>query len=515
MSNVYTLTEHFYNSDCNFNMIMPQEMVEKYLRWKAWHEVKDKSLREIWNVLSLLIMYTEQLNLYSLEDLSVYDYQEIIYRYEQDNKGFSLTEESVMAVVATIEDFYVYIQDDTQETLATLKELRESFFESGRFVMPSRRSKDEFYSSLEHREEISETEIQQLNILMDTLLRHMDTFFRQPEYKKDMDRALNMFIGPEDIFLLSELSDGEVRSFWLCFWDFFLFDYHMIASDESPIQVFYKSRKDRLSLSERDILLDLMRSDFSVLSIEYYDVDRVVCRNLFSDELLELPLQAVYQGDAEESIIYGHTRTKGMMILNYITVLPASKKLQKRMVDEIRKLYDIFRCQYPAASFADFCRRHAGAIRHTLNILTQFAQLNVGPERPETSSLPFSAESSEISASEQKHLVDLAMELGLSRFSAGLAFRLFCDYLNMADKSYSYKEGDLSAVAISAIMKYIEVNGSEISTLLEVMDYLGTSQEEIVDLMNDMQEKLAITLFDPRYLSEEGLIHSLYFEQMK
>lgn len=511
MSNVYTLVEHFYNSNSDFDRIMPREKVEKYLRRKAWHGTKDKDLKNIWSILSLLIAYTEQLNLYSLASLSVYDYQEIMYRYAQEHEDFCLTEESVLGVVNEIEDFFAYLQEDAPEVLATLKDLRESFFEGGRFVMPSRRSPDEFYSSLEHMEDISEKEMNQLNMLMDSLLHRMDAFFRQQDYKNDMDRALNMFIGPENVFLLEELSHEEARSFWLCFWDFFLFDYHMSVSDESPLRLFYKLHKDKLSLSERDILLDLMRSDFLVLSLEYYDIDRAVCRNLFNDEILELPLQSVYDGDAGESIIYGHTCTKGAMMLNYITVLPASQKLQKRMKEEILKLYDIFKCQFPDASFSDFCRRHAGAVRHTLNILGQFAQLNVGARRPAPSLKSWDSEGAEAYGIDMERLTQTAMNFGLSRFSAGLACRLFCDYMHKAGMTGN--EADLPAAMIAAIMKFLEVNGLDTAAVFEIMKDLGEPQEEIIHFMDDIQKKLAVSLFDPRYLSEEGLIHSLYFEQ--
>lgn len=512
MSNVYALAKRFYDSNYNFAEIMPQEIVEKYLRRKAWQGAGDQELKDVWSILSLLILYVEQGNLYSLASLSVYDYQEIIYRYAQAHKEFRLTEKPVLAVVADIEDFYGYLPEDAQEMLATLKELRESLFEDNQFVMPLRRNPDDFYSSLEHKEEISEAEMDKLNALMDALMHHMDDFFRRPAYKKDMDRALHMFIGPEDIFLMEELSDEEAHSFWLCFWDFFLFDYHMIAADESPIQVFYRLHKEKMIPSERDILLDLMRTDFSVLSLDYYEADRVVCRDLFTGEICELPLQAVYDGNAGESIIYGHTCTKGVMMLNYITVLPASRKLQKRMKEEILKLYDLFKCQYPAASFSDFSRRHAGAIRHTLNILSQFAQLNVGPGLSVRKMALGEAKGFDASAANKKCWMELAMNSGLSKFSAGLAYRLFCDYMSKAGDRY--KDRDLPAVMISVLMKFVEINGADLSAAFEQMGELASS-EEIADLMADIQKKLAITLFDPRYLSEEGLIHSLYFEQVE
>ena len=62
-------------------------------------------------------------------------------------------------------------------------------------------------------------------------------------------------------------------------------------------------------------------------------------------------------------------------------------------------------------------------------------------------------------------------------------------------------------------MKFLEVNGLDTAAVFEIMKDLGEPQEEIIHFMDDIQKKLAVSLFDPRYLSEEGLIHSLYFEQ--
>lgn len=92
MNNVYALVEHFYEKNIDAELIVSQETIEKYLRRKAWQGADDDALKEIWAIVSLLILFVEQMNLYSLASLTPYDYQEIFYRYQQVNKDFRLDE---------------------------------------------------------------------------------------------------------------------------------------------------------------------------------------------------------------------------------------------------------------------------------------------------------------------------------------------------------------------------------------------------------------------------------------
>ncbi|MBO5650569.1 MAG: hypothetical protein J5908_03645, partial [Selenomonas sp.] len=79
MENVYSLVEEFYKKNMAAGQIVPQEIVEAYLRRNAWHGAGDDELKRLWSVICLLITYVDQQDLYSLGSLTVYDYQEIIY----------------------------------------------------------------------------------------------------------------------------------------------------------------------------------------------------------------------------------------------------------------------------------------------------------------------------------------------------------------------------------------------------------------------------------------------------
>lgn len=512
MKNVYSLVEHFYDGKSTFQTILPQDVVEKYLRRKAWHGVKDNELKKIWSVISLVITYVEQLNLYTLTSLTVNDYQELIYRYRQDNNEFQLDEASVMHLLTILEEFYAYLsrQGNGEDASALMKEVKGSFIRKNRFYMPPRRSADEFYSSLEHREDVSDEEIQHLNALMDGLLHRMDAFFRRPKYKMDLDRAVVMYMGPDATDLGENLSDEEAHAFWLSFWDFFLFDYHMLSSDETPVYLFFQQEQENLTPSERDILWDLMQAKFSVFSIEYYDIDFVSCRNLLTDEIIDLPMPIMMDEKVEECLLYGHIHRKGIMMLNYVTVLPASKKLQKRMKSEIMKQYDLFKCQQPDASIDEFLGREAGAVRHALNILARFAQLKVVHAAPVEAITEDVKADLAIPEHDREALHHFAIKFGMSQYSSRLVLRLFEDYCAVAGGSY--RDMNPSIVITATLLKFAEINGTDLSTMPEIVSFLGAAIDDVLNCMVDMREKLGCYLFDPRYLSEEGFIRSLYFE---
>lgn len=512
MKNVYSLVEHFYEGKSALDTILPQDVVEKYLRRKAWHGVADEELKKIWTIISLVIIYVEQLNLYSLSSLTVNDYQELVYRYQQEDGEFCLDETSVMHLLAILEEFYAYLprHGNFDDFTAFMAEVKASFRKGKQFFMPPRRSADEFYSSLEHREDVSDEELQHLNALMDGLLHRMDSFFRKPKYKMDLDRAVMMYVGPDVTDLGDNLSDEEARAFWLSFWDFFLFDYHLLSSDETPVHLFFQKEQENLSPSERDILLDLMQAKFSVFSIEYFDVDFVSCRNLLTDEILDLPMPILLDDKVDECLLYGHIHRKGVMMLNYVTVLPASKKLQKRMKSELMKQYELFKCQAPEASMEEFLGREAGAVRHALNILARFAQLKVVHANPVETIEEGGAADLAIPEHDREALHHFAIKFGMSQYSSKLALRLFEDYC--AVSGCPYREMNPSILITAALLKFAEINGTDLSSLPEIVSFLGAAMDDVLNCMVDMREKLGCSLFDPRYLSEEGFIRSMYFD---
>jgi len=507
MDNVYSLVEQFYENNTAAGQIVPQDTVEAYLRRNAWHGADDDELKRIWSVICLLITYVDQLDLYSLGSLTVYDYQEIIYRYANDQSDFMLAEADINRFFSAADKFYEYLQrtrktEDYRQGLAAAK---ESLYEGGYFFLPDRRDGDEFYSSLEHMEEVPPETMQRLNKMLDGLLHRIDDYYKNPSFHRDMDRAVVMYAGP-DYDGQESLPEEERRGFWFGFWDFFLFDYHLIVSDDTPLRYYYEHERDKLSTSEQDILRDLLRSRFTVFCIEAVAEDFVSCRNFFTGETFELPVPELALGNYNHCILYGHIHSHGVMLLNYITTLTASPKLQKRMRDVILRQFELFKFQRPQAEIKDFFARHGGVVRHTLQILASYAQLNVLKNHQAIQALPDNPEAATLFATDIDLLRRVARHVGFSKFEVELLVKFFTDYVTVA----AVEETD-DVLITALLLKFAQINGVDLSGQAEIYDLLGIDSGIVRDYMKKIYDTLDCEMFDPRYLTEEAFIKSLYY----
>ena len=505
MNNVYALVEHFYEKNIDAELIVSQETIEKYLRRKAWQGADDDALKEIWAIVSLLILFVEQMNLYSLASLTPYDYQEIFYRYQQVNKDFRLDENSIKRFLSIVEAFFSYLVtfDDEEDYRPYLQDARKALYDNGAFFLPPRRSADEFYSSLEHMAEVSPEAMQKLNQLLDSLLHQVRAYYRDDIFKADIDRATLMYVGPE----YEEKTDKNL--FWQGFWDFFLFDYHLLDTDAIPLRHYYEQKKEGMTSSEQDVLRDLLRSEFTVFSIVSFDEEFVTCQNLFTDECMELPLPEMASPAFENCLLYGHIHSRGVLLLNYITSIPASCKLKKRMKDMVLRQYELFKFQLPDASLKDFFGREAGAVRHTLQILSGFAQLSMVPVRAIPRPLPRNRVLADSYSSEETVLYHYGSQFGYGKFELTLLLKLFEDYIEV--RALPYDKDQVYAIMTAALLKFAQINGTDLTTIPDMYELLGAETQAVTSHMQMMQDVLGCLLFDPRYLSEDGFIRALYY----
>ena len=59
MDNVYDYINDFYTNDDGWNMVIPRDDVETYIRKCAWQGMDDKALQKEWDNLSIFCIYLE------------------------------------------------------------------------------------------------------------------------------------------------------------------------------------------------------------------------------------------------------------------------------------------------------------------------------------------------------------------------------------------------------------------------------------------------------------------------
>ena len=273
-----------------------------------------------------------------------------------------------------------------------------------------------------------------------------------------------------------------------------------------PIQVFFQ--QEELNGSERDILLDLMHAKFGVYSVEECYSDGILCRDLFTDELVDLPVPDHTPSPLEPCILFGHINTLGVVLVNRITVLPASRNLQKRMKEIVLQQYTRYRCQEPDASLHAFFSREAGLVRHTLNILARCAQLSVLPPVHTLPVLVHQKHRPGEYAKEIKRLKQYGMQFGFSCYAVKLLCRFLADYMSVrSEKSFP---NDSAALFIAVLLEFAKLNGMDLEKVPGISDFLGAEVAEARGYMMEIEELLHCVPYDPRYLTEDGFIRSLY-----
>ena len=69
MDNVYDYINDFYTNDDGWNMVIPRDDVETYIRKCAWQGMDDKALQKEWDNLSIFCIYLEN-DMLELQDVT-------------------------------------------------------------------------------------------------------------------------------------------------------------------------------------------------------------------------------------------------------------------------------------------------------------------------------------------------------------------------------------------------------------------------------------------------------------
>jgi hypothetical protein len=507
MENVYGVVATFYRKNKSCEELLSHDDMDSYLRRRAWHGATDDELKRIWDAMAILILYIRRFGLYSFTSLNEHDYQEALFMASDIRKELVLDEAYVMAFFKSLADIYAYLDEAGYEVdPVRLGRARAAFFREGKFCLPERQGHDEFLNMLEHLDEFSgdiEKESARLDDLLEALLHRIGEYFRRPSFLMDITRAIALFSGP-----LADTDTKDNEDFWYSFWDYFFFDYHLLESDQQPLQYYYEHEKKHMSPSERFVLKDFLQAKFAVFYIEDVDEHLIFCRNLFTDEQYDLPAPDTGILDYKKVVFYGHVHMHGVTMLNYITSISASGKLRQRMKDEIMRQYEMYRSyQQPDAALADFFGRHAAAVRHTLDILSNFAQLNVMAMR-RTIPGPSAASQDDAPAAWEESLLEKAAMCGMSVYARKLLRRFYHDFLASLDQAYDGRDSHKLLAAI--LISFVRLNGMELIQEGLILDMLEVGEADVEELLQVINERLHCDVLNPRYLTEEGFIRSLY-----
>lgn len=512
MKNVYDQVRIFYENDKDWSIVVKKEWVEGFLRQQAWQGSNEKELQNYWRNIEIFLLYLAYAGISDLEDITNTDYNHAVEWLSDHLPDFHKNLAEIRSFFSILVDFYKYLLAKRVITgLGSIEEAAQIIAGGKKLNLFAEENLDKTIDLFSDEAEgifrqvpgaTSEELSKKITETVERLMIKLGNYFHQENFNDDFDRALYLYTGP-----FEGVPNDDQDEFWLGFWDYFLFDYHLLSNDSTPMSHFYDNSGEKLSTDEREILRNLLNAKFTVFYIsKVLNQDWVECTNLFTEETFQLPFPDFDYRSLKKLLFFGHIFAQGMVMINYVTSIEVSPNLRKRIRDEVIRQKEIFSYQKPNATLEDFFARHAQAVRHSIDVLVTLAKVNV--TSPECLEQDF-PEIKEIRIADNEVLKLIDQVAGDYRFSAydiALMRKLWHDYCQLADVKLR-KAGTWAAALLYA---YSQLNNISQVVVEELACDLAVSSSSVRSNKNKLFEALKLNKFDPRYLSEEGFMFLIF-----
>lgn len=509
-NNVYDQVRTFYSDGLVVAPVIKQEWVEGFLRQKAWQGTSDEKLKDLWQQIQNFTIYLNYADNDDLNEITLPEYSLAIEWLAEHIVDFKATLKSVKHIFQVLIDFYTYLFN--KKIIMNMDEIKEAEEQITGGKSLNLIKADSMLDKLVLFEddsiladsdfEISEELGSVIGEATEGLMIKLGKYFHRESFTEDFERALYLYIGP-----FEKLSDEVEDEFWLGFWDYFLFDYHLLDSDMKPLEYFNSVCADKLNGDEYRILQELLNSKFTVFYVnKVLTPSSVECVDLFTGTIFTLPLLDFNYKTLKKLLFFGHIFPTGLVMINYLTSIEMSVNLRRRIKDEVNRQREIFAIQKPNATLSDFFDRHALVLRHTVRILVTLSKVNVTSIAQLERTYPVIEENRLPNQEVIESLHELIAIFRLSLHDKKMLEKIWYDFsqLNMI----VVRKPAVWAGAVFYV--YAELNNIESIIVKDIAERLNVSAASINKKRIELHNILQLQAFDARYLNEEGFLLSLF-----
>ena len=509
IKNVYDEVQVFFE-ELEWNSAIKREWIEGFLRHKAWQGADDQVLSDRWHNLQMFVSYLSYSGDITLDELTAVEYSLAVEWMIVQSEGFKPNIKMVNHLFDVLREFYDYLATKKLHFDTTELEQAATFMTGGKqlkFIEPG----DE--ESMPPKEASLTTIPKDIGSIVgeavERLMHKFSSYFQRENFIEDFDRALSLYLGP-----LGQMPDDEKDDeFWLGFWDYFLFDYHLLANDLTPITQFELDCSKQLNDEEQKILKELMGAKFTVFYVEsVVNQDWVDCINLLTDEKIRLPNPNYDYKLVKKLLFYGHVflqqEEHELVMINFITSVEISNNLRRRIKEEINRQKAMLDLQQPGVTWDDFIERHANAVRHTIDLLATWARVNVTSYAQMERNFPQPVtDEKAVNMAVTKSIATYMPQFGYSLHDAFLAQKMWQDFSRIT--TVNVRKPAVWAAAV--IQVYSHINNGEADMPINILaEEMKVGKSSISASSSKLYNVLKLEKYDPRYLSEEGMISLLY-----
>ncbi|MEG0970603.1 MAG: hypothetical protein RSE47_05795, partial [Acidaminococcaceae bacterium] len=339
--NVYDLVADFYAHDEGWNMVLRQDYAEGFLRQAAWQGADDAELRKKWQYMMMFCLYLGHAeNMFG--DLDEDDIIDGIAWCGRNIADFAISFGVVQEYLALLNALLLYLKGKKAISSAVAAQIAAKTLLGEDGVLHTIKADGEF-TPTEARRTLYATPNAPVKIflnigdMLQDLLDELHDYFQADEFHVDLERAIFLYQG-----IFSE--ELETDEFWQCFWDYFLFDYHLLQDDQTPLVHFQATKLS----ANQELLLELRNSKLALFTIDGVNEDDMyICTDFLTQESYNLNLPLEGELDTQEMIFIGHIFYNNTMVMNYIRCLRIGKLASNRLRQVLRACYEWFLIQEP------------------------------------------------------------------------------------------------------------------------------------------------------------------------
>ncbi|MGL5207231.1 MAG: hypothetical protein ACRC8T_06945 [Acidaminococcaceae bacterium] len=504
MENVYDIIADFYDHDENWNMLLRREYAEGYIRQEAWKGLNDRQLQKQWEQIMMLCLYLGYAETF-LGDMTDDDFIDAVAWCGRNVSEFKISYDNVKLFLDTCAKLFIYLKSKNAITRADAPAVASERIlgdgavlrvinENGVFL-PGEGFGDQFLTPNAPVKIF-------LNIgdMLQQLLDELHAYFQDKAFNLDLERAVFLYHG---IFPENQSEEvAESDEFWQCFWDYFLFDYHLLADDKTPIEHFYAHG----SASNKELVAELMKARLAIFSVNGINEDNMyICTDFFTGEKYALNLPIEEEFNTKDMLFVGHCFYNNTMVMNYVRCLKIGKLASKRLIEMLKHCYERYKIQEPNAQWKDFVSRHPMLVRHLTYIYSFYVKLDGFAY--ETNIEGYQPPDITVNDEVAKCIKIMMKSYHFSCRDINLATRLWKDFSGHETNVINKPE----VLASGVIENFVRLNGVYNYTEEKVAEMCW---EVPVSVLRKVADKIKTTLhiekYDPRYCNEEGFLLMMF-----
>ena len=507
MENVFDLVEDFYEQDPEWNTVLRQEYAENFLRTMSWQGADDADLRQQFSYIMMLCLYLGNTEGF-LGDMTRDDFVDCVAWFGRNITEFKTSAKTVDRFLVTMEKLYTFlagkkiIMSDDAPGKARQVLLNEGKLcvidSSGEFLPGNERYSD--YAAADLPNKI----FMNLNKVMADFMQLVRNYFSDRRFHMERERANFLFQGT----LINNIMDvkPDKEEYEHCFWDYFLFDYHMIADDKRPIEHFYDAVKQvKISIEDEcclDLLEELIKTRLVLFTVEGVGEEGFYsCRDFFTGQPYNFLLPIDEGTNTDGFIFLGHIFYNENMVMNFVrgTNMPnIGRKKFYEVMDRAREWMAVR--TGGELSWDAFIRRNPIFVRQVSLLYSAYLRLD-----------GFSYETAVhdyTPAPIEKDNVCQAMELmmrpySFSAYDIKLAQTMWMDFLRLQPRRARLPD----VWAAGVVKNFIDANAVYNYDLQKISEICHNIPVGAINNAADrIKNVLKIEQHDPRYINEEGLL---------